>query len=133
MRKPSKQNRRRRGNEALKGEPLIPEIRAVLRDTIQTLITSFAEFGPEDRGLIAKVGIDNAATLSRVRDPDLLREIRCLQRAIELLSAVENLDLGELIEFRERNSVPRRTPNAQVRVVRQARRGKWQTLQPAKP
>jgi hypothetical protein len=75
--------------------PTIGEIKTVLEDHIATLVQSFSEFGPEDRGLVTRVGIEKAASVKHC-SPEIQKEIACLNRAIELLEAVQNLNLAEL-------------------------------------
>lgn len=64
-------------------EPTIGQIKTVLEDHIRTLIESFAEPRPGDYKALSEGRME--MTAAQVRDPQILHEIACIQRALELL------------------------------------------------
>lgn len=73
--------------------PTIDEIKTVIADYIQTLIESFAV--PDDKSA-ARMKRGGVWKPSEVQSPEIRREIACLQRAIQLLNEIQELDFKAL-------------------------------------
>jgi hypothetical protein len=91
----SKQQGRVRRSARTASVPSIPEIKTVIEDHIHTLIGSFAI--PNDKSVAAmKRGGIWEPNINEVQSPEILREIACLQRAIDLLESAHNKALQNL-------------------------------------